>query len=166
VSHQPPSLARGLGHPWHRQAAPSPEQRTACIRNNIMSCSHIDKNLQYTTGKHSDTYSANFFIDNTFLLSTRGTSPVSRALVAAGTPVEGGVCPGEATAMVTLKLRSAGGGDRSGAASAISIDGSTASVGTPYPLAESFPISSSTVPLVRLGVGELPTRVKKKGEFQ
>jgi hypothetical protein len=25
VSHEPPSLARGLGHPWHCQAAPSLE---------------------------------------------------------------------------------------------------------------------------------------------
>jgi hypothetical protein len=37
-----------------------------------MSCYQIDKNLQYTKEKHSGTYSAYFFIDNTFFLSTWG----------------------------------------------------------------------------------------------
>jgi hypothetical protein len=68
--------------------------------------------------------------------------------------------------MVTLKLRLAGGGDRSGAATAVPLDGSTATVGTSCPLVVSCPISSSTIRLVHLGVGELPTRVKNKREFQ
>jgi hypothetical protein len=62
--------------------------------------------------------------------------------------------------MVTLKLRSAVGGDRSGVASTVPLDAAT--VGTPCPFAVLSPISSSTIPLIRLGVGELPTRVKKK----
>jgi hypothetical protein len=68
--------------------------------------------------------------------------------------------------MVTIKLRSAGSGDHSGAASPVPLDGSTATVGTHCPLAISSLISSSTVPLVRLGFGELPTKIKKKGEIQ
>jgi hypothetical protein len=131
-----------------------------------MSCYQTDKNLQYTKEKHSDIYSADFFIYNTFFLSTRGTGPVPKALVAAGSPVEGGICPGGATATVTIKLQSAIGGNRSGTALAVPLDGSTATVGTPCPIAVSSPISSSTIPLVRLGFGELPTIIKKKGEFQ
>jgi hypothetical protein len=129
-----------------------------------MSCYQTDKNLQYIKEKHSDTYSVDFFIDNTFFLSTRGMGPVPKALVTIGLPVEGGVCPGGAT--VTIKLRSTGGGDRFGAALAVPLDGSTATVGTPYPLAVSSPISSSTIPMVRLGFGELPTKIKKKREVQ
>jgi hypothetical protein len=39
-------------------------------------------------------------------------------------------------------------------------------VGTPCPLVVSSPISSSIVPLIRLGFRELPKNVKKKGEIQ
>jgi hypothetical protein len=113
-----------------------------------MNFDQTDKNFQYTREKHSDTYGANFFIDNTFLLSTRGTGPVPRALV--GHPQ-------------TVVSR---GGDHSGAASIVPLDASTAMVGMPCPLAVSSLISSSTVPLLCLGFGELLIRIKKKGEFQ
>jgi hypothetical protein len=105
-------------------------------------------------------------MDNTFFLSTRGTGPVPRALVTVGSPVEGGVCPSWATAIVTLKNAVSRGGDRSGAASAVPLDELTATVGTPCPLVVLSLISSSTVPLVHLGVGKLPTTIKMKGEFQ
>jgi hypothetical protein len=75
-------------------------------------------------------------LDKTFLLSTRGTALVSRALVAAGLPVEGGVFLGRATATVTIKPRSAGGGNRFGAASAVPLDAAH-----PIPL-QSHPRSS------------------------
>jgi hypothetical protein len=131
-----------------------------------MSCYLTDKNLRYTKEKHSNTYSADFFINNTFFLSNRGTGPVPRVLVAIGSPVKGCIFPSEATATVTIKLQSAGGGDRSVAASAVPLDGFTTTLGTPCPLAVSSPISSSTVPLVGLGFGELPKKVKKKGEIK
>jgi hypothetical protein len=39
-------------------------------------------------------------------------------------------------------------------------------VGRLCPFAVSCPIFSSTVPLIHLGLGVLPRRVKNKGEFQ
>jgi hypothetical protein len=68
--------------------------------------------------------------------------------------------------MITIKLLSARGGDYSGAASTVPIDGSITMVGTPCPLAISSLTTSSSVPLVCLGFGELPTKIKKKGETQ
>jgi hypothetical protein len=127
-----------------------------------MSCYQTDKNLQYTNKKHSNTYSADLSFDNTFFLSTQGTALVPKALVATGSLVKGGVCPGGATATVTNQLRSAGGSNRSNTASAIPLDRSTATVGAPCPLAISSPTFSSTVPLVRLGFGELPTKIKRQ----
>jgi hypothetical protein len=128
-----------------------------------MSCYQTDKNLQYTKKKHLDTYSVDFFIDNTSFLSTQGTALVPRALVTVGSLVEGGVCPGGATATVTIKLRSATGSNCSSVALAVPLDRSTATVGTPCPLAISSTISSSTVPLVCLGFRELLRKNQEEG---
>jgi hypothetical protein len=65
-------------------------------------------NLQSTRAKALDTYSADFFIGNFFFLSALGIGAAPKALANAGSPVEGGVCPGGATAMITIELKSAG----------------------------------------------------------
>jgi hypothetical protein len=121
-------------------------------------------NLQSTRKKHSDTYSADFFIAGFFFLSTLGTGTVPKALANAGLLVEYGVCPGGATVTVTIKLRPAG-GDCSGMSSAVPLDGSTAMVGTLCALAVCSPTSFSTITLVCLGFGELINRNQEEGEI-
>jgi hypothetical protein len=115
-------------------------------------------NLQSTRKKHSDTYSADFFIAGFFPLSTLGTGTIAKALTDAGLPVEGGVCPRGATATITIELRSVG-GDCSGVASAVPLDGSTAMVGMLCPLTVSSPT------LACLGFVELISRNQEEGEI-
>jgi hypothetical protein len=120
-------------------------------------------NLQSTRKKHSDTYSEDY--SHFFFLSTLGTGTVPKALIDAGLLVEGGVYPSGATATVTIELRPAEGGDCSSAASAVPLDGSIAMVGTLCPIAMSSLTSSSTVPLVCLGFGELINKNQEEGEI-
>jgi hypothetical protein len=121
-------------------------------------------NLQSTRKKHSDTYSADFFIASFFFLSTLGIGTVPKALADAGLPVEGGICPGEATVMITIEFRLAE-GDCFDVASAVPLDGSTAMVSTLCPLAVSSPTSFSTITLACLGFGELISRNQEEGEI-
>jgi hypothetical protein len=134
----------------------------SAYKNNFTSCCQIDVNLQSTRKKHSVTYIADFLIASFFFLSTLGSGTVPKALADTSLPVEGGVCPGEATATVTIELWPAE-GDCSRVASAVPLDVSTAMVGSLYPFVVSSPTSSSIVTLACLGFGELINRNQEEG---
>jgi hypothetical protein len=124
-----------------------------------------DKNLQYTKEKHSDTYSADFFTDNTFFLSTRGTSPIPRALITAGSPVEGGVCPGRATATVTIKLWPTWAAIAPARLHRYHLMGPLQRWARPVPL-QSHPRSPFQLyHWYHLGFGELPKKSRRRGRF-
>jgi hypothetical protein len=109
-----------------------------------------------------DSYSADFFIPNFFLLSGLGAGTAPKALAGTVSPTEGRVCFGGATAMVTNEPRPAMGDDCPGVAPAEPDDGSTVIEGTLC----SLTLSSLTLRFECLGFEELAEQNQEKGRIQ